>query len=86
MEDHAQLFPMHTKLDHRLTRVVVNVLQLIRCIKSPQVVSLKYDPTKCTFEDLAKFFYTFHDPTTFNRQGNDACVYEVLHWQAFLLF
>lgn len=24
-----------------------------------------------TFEDLMKFFYLFHDPTTKNRQGND---------------
>lgn len=24
------------------------------------------------FEDLMKFFFTFHDPTTLNRQGNDA--------------
>lgn len=23
------------------------------------------------FEDLMRFFYTFHDPTTLNRQGND---------------
>ena len=24
------------------------------------------------FEELIKFFFTFHDPTTLNRQGNDA--------------
>ncbi|KAL3934429.1 MAG: hypothetical protein SGARI_003385, partial [Bacillariaceae sp.] len=24
------------------------------------------------FEDLIKFFFQFHDPTTLNRQGNDA--------------
>ncbi|CAJ1950078.1 unnamed protein product [Cylindrotheca closterium] len=24
------------------------------------------------FEDLIRFFFTFHDPTTLNRQGNDA--------------
>lgn len=24
------------------------------------------------FEDLMRFFYTFHDPTTLNKQGNDS--------------
>jgi peptide-methionine (S)-S-oxide reductase len=29
------------------------------------------DPDK-HFEDLIRFFFMFHDPTTMNRQGNDA--------------
>jgi len=36
-----------------------------------EVLQIKYDPAKCSFEDLCKFFFTFHDPTTINRQGND---------------
>lgn len=30
------------------------------------------DPTPEAFEDLIRFFFRFHDPTTLNRQGNDA--------------
>jgi len=29
------------------------------------------DPTPELFRELIKFFFTFHDPTTANRQGND---------------
>jgi len=29
------------------------------------------DPTPDLFKELIKFFFTFHDPTTANRQGND---------------
>lgn len=29
-------------------------------------------PTPELFEELIKFFFSFHDPTTLNRQGNDA--------------
>lgn len=29
------------------------------------------EPTPELFEELIKFFFTFHDPTTLNRQGND---------------
>ena len=28
-----------------------------------EVVHILYDQTKCTFEELVKFFFTFHDPT-----------------------
>ena len=33
---------------------------------------VKLDATKCSYEDLNAHLYTFHDPTTTNRQGNDA--------------
>jgi peptide-methionine (S)-S-oxide reductase len=33
---------------------------------------VKFDPARCTYEDLCTHFYTFHDPTTVNRQGNDS--------------
>ena len=36
-----------------------------------EVVHLQYDDTKCSFQDMAEFFYTFHDPTILDKQGND---------------
>lgn len=36
-----------------------------------EVVQLKYDPSKVTYEELLEFFWKTHDPTTLNRQGND---------------
>jgi peptide-methionine (S)-S-oxide reductase len=37
-----------------------------------EVVQLTYDPGEVTFRDLLDVFFTIHDPTTLNRQGNDA--------------
>mmetsp|Transcript_16360 Transcript_16360/g.27663 ORF Transcript_16360/g.27663 Transcript_16360/m.27663 type:complete len:109 (+) Transcript_16360:398-724(+) len=36
-----------------------------------EVLNLKFDTHKASFEDLVKFFFTFHDPTTKNKQGAD---------------
>ena len=36
-----------------------------------EVVHIIYDSTKAKFSDLVKFFFSFHDPTTQNKQGND---------------
>jgi peptide-methionine (S)-S-oxide reductase len=36
-----------------------------------EVVHLQFDPSKASYEDVVRFFYTFHDPTTLNKQGND---------------
>lgn len=36
-----------------------------------EVVQLKYDPEKVTYEQLVKIFFLLHDPTTLNRQGPD---------------
>ena len=36
-----------------------------------EVLQLRFDNTKVTYEQLVKFFFTFHDPTTFNLQGGD---------------
>ena len=36
-----------------------------------EVVQLTYDPEEVEFRDLLDVFFTIHDPTTLNRQGND---------------
>ena len=36
-----------------------------------EVCQVRYDATKTTYEDLVSHLFTFHDATTFNRQGND---------------
>ncbi|HMS55695.1 MAG TPA: peptide-methionine (S)-S-oxide reductase MsrA [Fimbriimonadaceae bacterium] len=36
-----------------------------------EVVTIKYDPAKISASDLLHIFFTIHDPTTLNRQGND---------------
>ncbi|MFY9311204.1 MAG: bifunctional methionine sulfoxide reductase B/A protein [Bacteroidia bacterium] len=37
-----------------------------------EVVQITYDNTKTSLEEILKVFFTVHDPTTLNRQGNDA--------------
>lgn len=36
-----------------------------------EVVRLTYDPAEVTLARLLDIFFTIHDPTTLNRQGND---------------
>jgi peptide-methionine (S)-S-oxide reductase len=36
-----------------------------------EVVKIVYDPAQVTLEKLLEFFWTIHDPTTLNAQGND---------------
>lgn len=37
-----------------------------------EVVKLVYDPADITLREILEIFFVIHDPTTLNRQGNDA--------------
>ena len=39
---------------------------------SNEVVKLMYDPQDITLQEILEIFFVIHDPTTLNRQGNDA--------------
>ncbi len=39
---------------------------------SNEVVKLVYDPASITLTQILEIFFVIHDPTTLNRQGNDA--------------
>jgi len=36
-----------------------------------EVIQIKFDPSAVSFHDILNVFFTIHDPTTLNRQGND---------------
>jgi methionine-S-sulfoxide reductase len=36
-----------------------------------EAVRIVYDPQRLPFEELLRWFFRMHDPTTLNRQGND---------------
>jgi peptide-methionine (S)-S-oxide reductase len=37
-----------------------------------EVVKLVFDPAQITLSEILEIFFVIHDPTTLNRQGNDA--------------
>ncbi|MBP7829983.1 MAG: peptide-methionine (S)-S-oxide reductase MsrA [Kiritimatiellae bacterium] len=36
-----------------------------------EVIQVRYDPARVTYEQLLEWFWKSHDPTQLNRQGND---------------
>ena len=36
-----------------------------------EAIRVVYDPARLSYEDLLRFYFKMHDPTTKNRQGND---------------
>src|SRR5574339_547060 len=37
-----------------------------------EAIKIEFDPAQISFRDLMTVFFATHDPTTLNRQGNDA--------------
>ena len=37
-----------------------------------EAIEIIFDPTRLSYRELLEFFFQVHDPTTRNRQGNDA--------------
>ncbi len=36
-----------------------------------EALQIEFDPQRVSFEEVLRFFFKLHDPTTLNRQGND---------------
>lgn len=49
-----------------------------------EVIQITFDPAMASFQDILHIFFTVHDPTTLNRQGNDAGTQyrSVIYWHS----
>jgi len=36
-------------------------------------IEIEFDPSKISYDTILDHFFSLHDPTTSNRQGNDVC-------------
>ncbi|WP_127124970.1 peptide-methionine (S)-S-oxide reductase MsrA [Pseudoflavitalea rhizosphaerae] len=36
-----------------------------------EAIKIEFDPNRISYRQILEFFFTLHDPTTLNRQGND---------------
>jgi methionine-S-sulfoxide reductase len=36
-----------------------------------EAIEIEFDPAKISYAEILRFFFTMHDPTTLNQQGND---------------
>mgnify|MGYP003575905505 CR=1 FL=1 len=36
-----------------------------------EAIKIEFDPNQISYRQILEFFFTLHDPTTLNRQGND---------------
>lgn len=36
-----------------------------------EAIEIEFDPGKISYAEILRFFFTMHDPTTLNQQGND---------------
>ncbi|MGD8440218.1 MAG: peptide-methionine (S)-S-oxide reductase MsrA [Holophagae bacterium] len=39
--------------------------------KPAEAVRIEFDPRRISYEELLRYYFRIHDPTTMNRQGND---------------
>jgi len=39
--------------------------------KPAEAVRIEYDPRRISYEEILRYYFRIHDPTTMNRQGND---------------